>query len=221
MVWFVFGQTLTFDFVNYDDPQYVTDNPLVLGGITWRGVLRALTHSDYSFYHPFTTISHMLDYEIYGLNPAGFHFTNVVLHTMSAVILFLVLRSMTGSLWKSFMVTAVFAIHPLRAESVAWVTERKDCLSGFFFMLTLAAYVRYVRKVEEESSPPALLEDTEGHGGTALHPLCSSESSVAKKAGEGGGGSSEAWKFLGVGGLALIGWFSSAWRRACSRKLRW
>ncbi len=147
MVWFVFGQTLTFDFVNYDDPQYVTDNPLVLSGITWKGVLRALTHNDYSFYHPFTTISHMLDFEIYGLNPAGFHFTNVVFHTMSAVILFLVLRSMTGSLWKSFMVAAVFAIHPLRAESVAWATERKDCLSGFFFMLTLAAYHGYVGKV--------------------------------------------------------------------------
>ncbi len=147
MVWFVFGQTLTFDFVNYDDPQYVTDNPLVLSGITWKGVLRTLTHSDYSFYHPFTTISHMLDFEIYGLNPAGFHFTNVVFHTMSAVILFLVLRSMTGSLWKSFMVAAVFAIHPLRAESVAWATERKDCLSGFFFMLTLAAYHGYVGKV--------------------------------------------------------------------------
>jgi hypothetical protein len=112
MVWFVFGQALTFDFVNYDDPQYVTDNPLVLSGITWSGVLRALTHSDYSFYHPFTTISHMIDFEIYGLNPAGFHFTNVVLHTCSAVILFLLLRSMTGSLWKSFMVAAVFAFTP-------------------------------------------------------------------------------------------------------------
>ncbi len=151
MVWFVFGQTLTFDFVNYDDNEYITENALVLGGISKESLVQALK-SDYSFYHPFTTISHMIDYEIYGLNPAGFHFTNVVLHTMSAVILFLVLRAMTGSLWKSFMVAAVFAIHPLRAESVAWVTERKDCLSGFFFMLTLAAYVRYVR-VREESSP--------------------------------------------------------------------
>ncbi len=160
MVWVVFGQTLNFDFINYDDPQYVTNNPLVLSGITWEGVVRALTHNDYSFYHPLTTISHMLDYEIYGLNPAGFHFTNVVLHTMSAVILFLVLRSMTGSLWKSFMVAAVFAIHPLRAESVAWVTERKDCLSGFFFMLTLAAYHQYVKTVEREISPQKTQNET-------------------------------------------------------------
>ncbi len=146
MVWFVFGQTLTFDFVNYDDPLYVTENPLVSSGITLKGFVRAIAHSDYSFYHPLTTLSHMLDYEIYGLNPVGFHLTNVVLHTASTLLLFLILRSMTGSLWKSFLVAAVFAIHPLRAESVAWITERKDCLSGFFFMLTLASYVRYVRR---------------------------------------------------------------------------
>jgi len=146
MVWFVFGQTLTFDFVNYDDPQYVTENQLVQGGITREGVARALTHSDYSFYHPLTTLSHMLDFQMYELTPAGFHLTNVILHTASALLLFLVLRSMTGSLWRSALVAAVFAIHPLRAESVAWVTERKDCLSGVFFMLTLASYVRYVRR---------------------------------------------------------------------------
>ncbi len=146
MIWFVFGQTLTFDFVNYDDPQYVTENPLLLGGITKEGVIHALTHNDYSFYHPLTTLSHMLDVQIYGLNPAGFHLTNVVLHTASSLLLFLVLRSMTGSLWRSALVAAVFAIHPLRAESVAWVTERKDVLSGLFFMLTLAGYAGYVRR---------------------------------------------------------------------------
>jgi len=146
MVWFVFGQTLTFDFLNYDDPQYVTENPLVQGGITWTGVARVFTHSDYSFYHPLTTLSHMLDFQLYELTPAGFHLTNVVLHTVSALLLFLVLRSMTGSLWRSALVAAVFAIHPLRAESVAWITERKDVLSGLFFMLTLASYIRYVRR---------------------------------------------------------------------------
>ena len=146
MVWFVFGQTLTFDFVNYDDPQYVTENALVQGGITRDGIVRVFTHSDYSFYHPLTTLSHMLDVQVHGLNPSGFHLTNILLHTASALLLFLVLHSMTGSLWRSALVAAVFAIHPLRAESVAWITERKDTLSGFFFMLTLAGYVRYVRR---------------------------------------------------------------------------
>ncbi len=188
MVWFVFGQTLNFDFVNYDDNEYITENALVLGGVSWESIAQALK-SDYSFYHPLTTLSHMLDFEIYGLNPAGFHFTNVVLHTMSAVILFLVLRSMTGSLWKSCMVAAIFAIHPLRAESVAWVTERKDCLSGFFFMLTLAAYHRYVKgrrsKIEEgelsadyadgrrlKSSPQRTQRNTEGSRFFLCVPLC-------------------------------------------------
>ena len=117
---------------------------MVLGGITRAGVQRVFL-SNYSFYHPLTTLSHMLDVQMYGLNPSGFHLTNVVLHTASAILLFLVLRSMTGSLWRSALVAAVFAIHPLRAESVAWITERKDCLSGFFFMLTLSAYHRYVK----------------------------------------------------------------------------
>jgi len=146
MVWFVFGQTLTFDFVNYDDPQYVTENALVQGGVTSAGIVRVFTHSDYSFYHPLTTLSHMLDVQVHGLNPSGFHLTNLVLHAASTLFLFLILHSITGSLWRSALVAAVFAIHPLRAESVAWITERKDTLSGFFFMLTLAGYVRYVRR---------------------------------------------------------------------------
>ncbi len=146
MVWAVFAQTLAFDFVGYDDDEYVYENERVQEGITAPGVLRVFTHSDYSFYHPLTTLSHMLDAQVYGMNPEGFHRTNVLLHSASAVLLFLVLRSMTGSLWRSALVAALFAIHPLRAESVAWITERKDTLSGFFFMLTLAAYVYYVRR---------------------------------------------------------------------------
>ncbi len=145
MVWGVFARTLSFDFVNYDDFSYVTKNPLITGGISWAGIVQIFT-TEYSFYHPLTTLSHMLDHQLYGLNPAGFHATNVVLHTLSVLLLFLILRAMTGSLWRSAFVAAVFAIHPLRVESVAWISERKDVLSGLFFMLTLGAYVRYVRR---------------------------------------------------------------------------
>src|SRR6202030_776027 len=92
------------------------------------------------------TISHMLDCQLFGLDPAGHHFSSVLFHTLAVLLLFAVLRAMTGALWRSAFVAAVFAIHPLRAESVAWIAERKDVLSGLFFMLTLAAYVRYSQR---------------------------------------------------------------------------
>ncbi len=97
-------------------------------------------------WHPLTTLSHMADCQIYGLKPAGHHFTNVVLHNLGAVLLFLVFRGMTGSVWRSAFVAAIFSVHPMRVESVAWIAERKDVLSGVFFMLTLAAYLHYTRK---------------------------------------------------------------------------
>src|SRR5205814_3164810 len=95
-------------------------------------------------WHPLTTILHMLDCQLYGLKPAGHHFTNVFLHTIAVVLLFLVLRQMTGTLWRSAFVAVLFAIHPLHVESVAWISERKDVLSAVFFMLPLGAYIRYV-----------------------------------------------------------------------------
>jgi tetratricopeptide (TPR) repeat protein len=144
MVWVVFGQTLHHEFVNYDDDFYVYENPAVARGLTLQGIIWAFTHVHCSNWHPLTWISHMLDCQFYGLSPAGHHFTNVLLHTATAILLFLVLRRMTGFLWRSAFVAAVFAIHPLRVESVAWVAERKDVLSGLFFMLTLWAYARYV-----------------------------------------------------------------------------
>ncbi len=151
LIWLVFGQALSFDFVNYDDNSYVYENPLVQNGITLDGIVRVFTRDNYSFYHPLTTLSHMLDHQIYGMNPTGFHATNLLLHTASALLLFLVLRAMTGSLWRSAFVAALFAIHPLRAESVVWITERKDTLSGLFFMLTLAAYANYQRHIFSKS----------------------------------------------------------------------
>ena len=146
ITWLVFGQTLRHHFVDYDDNTYVYENPVVTSGVTSRGLAWTFTHKDARNWHPLTTISHMVDCQLYGLKPGGHHFTNVLLHTTAAILLFLVLQQMTGALWRSAFVAAVFAIHPLRVESVAWITERKDVLSGVFFMLTLAAYVWYVRK---------------------------------------------------------------------------
>jgi len=141
----VFGQTLTHDFVNFDDHVYVYENPLVIRGLSTEGIIEAFTHTHARNWHPLTTLSHMLDCQLYGLNAGGHHLTNVILHTISVLLLFLVLKQMTAALWQSAFVAALFAIHPLHVESVAWIAERKDVLSAGFFMLTLAAYVRYTR----------------------------------------------------------------------------
>ncbi len=141
----VFGQTLGHEFVNYDDALYVADNPAVLGGLSLKGIVWAFTHNVNVNWTPLTVITHMLDCQFYGLNPGGHHLTNLLLHTTTAILLFLVLRRMTGFLWRSAFVAAVFAIHPLHVESVAWIAERRDVLSGLFFMLTLGAYAGYVR----------------------------------------------------------------------------
>jgi protein O-mannosyl-transferase len=140
----VFGQTLNYKFVNLDDTTDVYENPIVRQGLTWKGVVWACGfHS--SNWFPLVWLSHMFDCQVFGLSAGGHHLTNVLLHAVTVVLLFLVLRQMTGTLWRSAFVAAIFAVHPLRVESVAWVTERKDVLSGFFFILTIGAYVRYVR----------------------------------------------------------------------------
>jgi tetratricopeptide (TPR) repeat protein len=146
IIWVVFGQTLGHEFFNCDDDVYVYENPVVSGGLTLKGIAAMFTHVECNFYHPLTMISLMLNDQLNGLQPGGYHLANVLLHTLSAILLFLVLRRMTGFTWRSAFVAAVFAIHPLRVESVAWVAERKDVLSGVFFMLTIGAYVRYVEK---------------------------------------------------------------------------
>ncbi len=143
----VFGQTVSHDFVYFsDDAEYVTDNRLVQQGLTGQGIVWALTTFHTTNWHPLTWLSHMLDCELYVLNPGGHHLTNVLLHAAAAVLLLLALRRMTGALWASAWVAAVFALHPLRVESVAWVAERKDVLSGLFFMLTLWFYARYAER---------------------------------------------------------------------------
>ena len=142
----VFWRVRSFEFLNYDDPEYVRENPVVQQGLTGAGVAWAMHASHASNWHPLTWISHMLDCQFFGLNPAQHHFTNLLFHVANALLLFLVLRKMTGALWRSFFVATIFAVHPMHVESVAWVSERKDVLSGFFFMLTIWAYVCYVER---------------------------------------------------------------------------
>ncbi|MGI8889331.1 MAG: tetratricopeptide repeat protein [Chthoniobacterales bacterium] len=141
-----FGRTLGFDFFNYDDSFYVYQNPSISDGFTKAGFIKAFTDPLVGNWHPLTSFSLMLDAQLFGLNPGAYHFVNVCLHTGAVLLLFFVLRAMTGAVWKSALVAAIFAIHPLRAESVVWISERKDVLSGLFFMLALAAYYRYASK---------------------------------------------------------------------------
>jgi tetratricopeptide (TPR) repeat protein len=140
----VFWQGVKNDFTNFDDNQYVTENQHVQAGLTWKNLVWAFTTTKAVNWHPLTWLSHMLDCQLYGLNPAGHHLTNVLLHSASTILLFLVLQWMTGARWRSAFVAALFAVHPLHVESVAWVAERKDVLSAFFWMLTLWAYAWYV-----------------------------------------------------------------------------
>jgi len=133
-------------FVNFDDPRYVTENAIVAAGLTWRGVVWAFTAGYASNWHPLTWMSHMLDVQLYGMRAGGHHLTNVLLHIANTLLLFGALHRMTGAAGRSGFVAALFAVHPLHVESVAWVAERKDVLSTFFWMLTLWSYVSYVRQ---------------------------------------------------------------------------
>ncbi|HEX2855190.1 MAG TPA: tetratricopeptide repeat protein [Opitutaceae bacterium] len=132
-------------FVAFDDPEYVTENRMVQQGLTWAGVKWAFTTGDVSYWHPLTWLSHMLDVQWFGADPAGAHLVNVFFHVANTLLLFLLLRRLTGALWRTVFVAALFALHPLHVESVAWIAERKDVLSSFFFLLTLCAYLHYAR----------------------------------------------------------------------------
>jgi len=135
-----------FDFVNFDDNIYVYDNPRLHSGLTSGNLAWAFGALAAGFWQPLTWISPFVDYEIYGLRAGGFHLTNVVLHVLASVFLFLALACMTNNLWRSGFVAAVFALHPLHVEPVAWISSRKDVLSGVFFSLTLFPYVIYIRR---------------------------------------------------------------------------
>ena len=188
----LYSPSLRHDFLTYDDQQYVTENGQVRSGLTLHGMVWAFgKHA--GNWHPLTWLSHMLDCQLYGIKPAGHHLTNVLLHTASTVLLFLVLCRMTGAPWRSACVAALFGWHPLHVESVAWVAERKDVLSALFFMLTLWAYARYARNSEGrrpklEGKPKAKTRKTEPasqksasaitHHASRIFPLRSSISSL-------------------------------------------
>lgn len=142
----VYWQVQYHGFINYDDPLYVTDNPMVRNGLSWEGLLWAFRSTQVSNWHPLTWLSHMLDVEIFGKNPAGHHLTSLFFHLANTLLLFLVLKEMTAASWRSALVAAMFALHPLHVESVAWVAERKDVLSAFFWFLTLAVYADYAKR---------------------------------------------------------------------------
>ena len=140
-----FWRVLGNDFILYDDPLYVTANMHVLGGLTWDSVVWAFTGTAAGNWHPLTCLSHILDVQLFGLAPGWHHFTSLLFHVANTLLLFRLLEDLTGAPWRSLMVAALFGVHPLHVESVAWVAERKDVLSTFFFLLTLMAYARYVR----------------------------------------------------------------------------
>ena len=140
----VYSQVLQYDFINYDDPLYITENTNIQEGFTLESITWALTSFHASNWHPLTWLSHMTDVQIFGLNPAGHHSINIILHIFNVLLIFHILRRMTNSFWRSAVVSALFAVHPLHVESVAWVAERKDVLSSLFFFITLWSYVGYV-----------------------------------------------------------------------------
>ena len=139
----VFWQVSGYDFVNLDDDIYVTENPNVQPGLTLKGIIWSFGFTDTPYWHPLTWFSHMLDCQLFGLRPGMHHRTNLILHLVNTLLLFLVLRRMTGSLWKSTFVAALFGLHPLNVESVAWVASRKNLLSTLFWLLTLFSYAHY------------------------------------------------------------------------------
>jgi hypothetical protein len=142
----VYSGVFYFDFVNFDDPDYVTNNPHVRAGLTSEGLKWALTSTEAANWFPVTRLSHMLDVQLFGLDAGAHHLINVVFHTAAALLLFAALYRATRAGWRSAFVAFLFAIHPLHAESVAWIAERKDVLSAFFWFLALWLYVRYTER---------------------------------------------------------------------------
>ena len=176
----VFWQVSRHEFVNFDDPAYVTYNSMVREGLTWPGVVWAFTnlHGEATYWHPVTWLSHMLDCQLFGLKATGHHLTSLFLHTLNTLLLFGLLRRMTGRRGPSAMVAALFALHPLQVDSVAWIAERKNVLSMLFFLLTLWAYVRYVeirsfktgdRKDETEDGRQRTEDTTIEHASRITH----------------------------------------------------
>jgi len=138
-----------FPFINFDDPEYISENPVTQAGLTWHGFIWAFNGIHVGNWHPVSWLSHMIDCQIFGMNAGGHHLVNVLFHIANTLLLFAFLRSITGLEWRSAFVAALFAWHPFHVESVAWVAERKDVLSTFFWLLTLLAYARYAKDSDE------------------------------------------------------------------------
>jgi len=145
-VFAVFWQVNKYDFINFDDQVYVTENLQIQSGLTKQGVSWAFTTKYFGLWNPLVWLSYMADYQLFGLKAGGYHLTNLILHILSTLLLFWLFNRMTGALWRSAFVAALFALHPMHVESVAWIAERKDVLSAFFWMLTLCLYVYYTEK---------------------------------------------------------------------------
>jgi protein O-mannosyl-transferase len=141
-----YWQIMSHEFVSFDDGMYVYNNFKVKAGLTYESIIWAFSFTDIAYWHPLTWLSHMLDCQLFGLNPGMHHMTNLTIHIVNSLLLFIVLRQMTGTLWRSAFVAVLFALHPINVESVAWVAERKNVLSTFFWMLTMLAYVHYSRR---------------------------------------------------------------------------
>ena len=144
----VYGQVRHHAFVSFDDGLYVFDNPKVRSGLSMENITWAFGFTGIAYWHPLTWVSHMLDCQLFGLNPGRHHLTNLIFHIFNSLLLYSVFRTMTGDCWKSGVIAILFAVHPINVESVAWVAERKNVLSTFFWMLTLLSYSFYVAKAQ-------------------------------------------------------------------------
>jgi len=136
-----YWQVQNFEFVNYDDYLYITKNYKTQTGITYKNVVNIFSDVTMSNWHPLTMLSHALDWQLFGNKAGGHHWTNLIIHICNTILLFLLLNAMTGAIWRSAAVAALFAIHPINVESVAWVAERKNVLSTFFWFLTMLFYI--------------------------------------------------------------------------------
>ncbi len=153
-----------FQFLNYDDPWIFQENPFVSKGLTWPGIVWGATTCFYEYWHPLMWWSHMLDCQLFGMNAGPHHLVSLGFHLANTALVFLLFRQMTGMLWRSAMVAALFGLHPLHVESVAWLAERKDLLSTFFWLLSVWAYVAYFQRSDPRNPAP----DGAGDGGAKL-----------------------------------------------------
>ncbi|HOZ62035.1 MAG TPA: glycosyltransferase family 39 protein, partial [Smithellaceae bacterium] len=153
----VYWPVQNYDFINFDDPTYITENSHVQTGFSVDGLRWAFSTNYFGLWNPMVWLSFMLDFHLFRFNAGGYHWTNVIIHIFNAILLFLLFRHLTGTIWRSAFVAALFAVHPINVESVAWISERKNVLSTFFWILTMLCYVWYTRKPNWKRYVPILI----------------------------------------------------------------